>query len=334
MQKITRIAAILLVVLAFVLAVLALSLGRHNTQHTAIPSQVVGTTPASSGESNGVPVVVAADALPAGQAISFSSLRLTNEAQPPQGSFTNVDAVAGHLPLVGIPAGTPVTADLLAHGMAMQLIPGERALAVPVDEVAAVGNHIVPGDYVDVFLSLKSPQNTGPGPNRDQSQTRLLLSRLRVLAYGDRNLPVPAASVGKPATSTAEQSTVRNDVAEQARTAVLAVPLADIDELLLGAQNGKLTLALRYPGDDSQPDNRLFPQPPVVLAPLAYLSGEQHEQLNSPENDAFAGVDGSGLAGQIVALPRATTGRHVELASGIEIIRGAQRSDSTGTHSP
>jgi pilus assembly protein CpaB len=115
---------------------------------------------------------------------------------------------------------------------------------------------------------------------------------------------------------------------------VLAVPVADVDELLLATQNGKLTLALRYPGDENQPDSRLFPQPPVVLAPLAYLGGEQHESLDSPENDAFAGIDGSGLAGQIAATRRTTMHRRVELASGVEIIRGAQRSDGTGNHSP
>jgi pilus assembly protein CpaB len=332
MQRITRIAAILLVVLAFVLALLALSLGRHTTQPAAAPVAVHAAAPAA--DTTGVPIVVAADALPAGQVIPFTSLHVVNEAQAPQGSFSSVDAVAGHLPLVGIPANTPITADLLAHGVAMQLIPGERALAVPVDEVAGVGNRVVPGDYVDVFLSLKNPQNmsVGTGPNRDQSQTRLLLSRLRVLAYGDRNLPVPASAAPKPA-NTAEQTTAKVDNTESARTAVLAVPVAEVDELLLAAQNGKLTLALRYPGDDIQPDNRLFPQPPVVLSPLAYLSDEQHQRLDSPENDAFAGIDGSGLAGQIVALPRVAAHRHVELASGVEIIRGAQR-DTTGSHSP
>jgi pilus assembly protein CpaB len=330
MQRITRIAAILLVVLAFVLALLALSLGRHTAQSAAAPVTVHSATPAA--DTSGVPVVVAADALPAGQVIPFTSLHIVNEAQAPQGSFSSVDAVAGHLPLVGIPAGTPITTDLLAHGVAMQLIPGERALAVPVDEVAGVGNRVVPGDYVDVFLSLKNPQNVSTGPNRDQSQTRLLLSRLRVLAYGDRNLPVPASAAPKPANTT-EQAAAKVDNNESARTAVLAVPVAEVDELLLGAQNGKLTLALRYPGDDIQPDNRLFPQPPVVLSPLAYLSDEQHQRLDSPENDAFAGIDGSGLAGQIVALPHMAAHRHVELASGLEIIRGAQR-DTTGNHSP
>jgi pilus assembly protein CpaB len=330
MQKITRIAAILLVAFAFVLALIAFTLGRRNVPG-APAAPISHVLPMSAPAANGVPVVVAAEALPAGQVISFASLHVANQAQAPQGSFTEVDAVAGRMPLVGIPAGTAITSDLLAHGMALQLIPGERALAVPVDEVAGVGNRIVPGDYVDVFLSLKSPTNTGIGQNRDQSQTRLLLSRLRVLAYGDHNLPVPAASAAKPASSTAGQTVANND---SPRTAVLAVPVADVDELLLGVQNGKLTLALRYPGDESQPDNRLFPQPPVVLPPLAYLTDEQHQRIDSPENDAFAGIDGSGLAGQIVALPRATVHRHVELASGLEIIRGTQRGSDQGSHSP
>lgn len=332
MQKITRIAAILLVALAFVLALIAFTLGRRNMQSAPVAPLAAhaATTPVSV--ANGVPVVVASDALPAGQAISFSSLRVVNEAQAPQGSFGNVDTVAGHLPLVGIPAGTAITSDLLAHGMAMQLIPGERALAVPVDEVAGVGNHVLPGDYVDVFLSLKNPPSTNVGQNHDLSQTRLLLSRLRVLAYGVRNLPVPASSVARPASSTAEQAAAQasND---SPRTAVLAVPVADIDELLLGVQNGKLTLALRYPGDESEPDNRLFPQPPLVLSPLAYLSDEQHQRINSPENDAFAGIDGSGLAGQTMSLPHLVVHRHVELTAGLEIIRGTQHGDQ-GSHSP
>lgn len=328
MQKITRIAAILLVALAFVLALIAFTLGRRNAQNAPVAPLAAHTTAVPVSATNGMPVVVASEALPAGQIISFSSLRIVNEAQAPQGSFGNVDAVAGHMPLVGIPAGTGITSDLLAHGMAMQLIPGERALAVPVDEVAGVGNRILPGDYVDVFLSLKNPPSTNIGQNHDLSQTRLLLSRLRVLAYGVRNLPVPASSVARPASSTAEQAA--ND---SPRTAVLAVPVADIDELLLGVQNGKLTLALRYPGDENQPDNRLFPQPPLVLSPLAYLSDEQHQHINSPENDAFAGIDGSGLAGQTIALPHLALHRHVELVSGLEIIRGTQHGDQ-GSHSP
>jgi pilus assembly protein CpaB len=333
MQKITRIAAMLLVAFAFVLALLAFVLGRRNVQQSPVPLAAHATA-APTPAANGMPVVVAADALPAGQVISFASLHVVNEAQAPQGSFSDVDAVAGRMPLVGIPAGTVITPDLLAHGMAMQLIPGERALAVPVDEVAGVGNRVLPGDYVDVFLSLKNPSNAGLGQNRDQSQTRLLLSRLRVLAYGDHNLPVPAASTAKPVGNTAGQASARADTNDSPRTAVLAVPVAEVDQLLLAAQNGKLTLALRYPGDESQPDSQLFPQPPVVLSPLAYLSDSQHERVNSPENDAFAGIDGSGLAGQIVAFPRAIVHHHVEVASGLEIIRGTQRSDDQGSHSP
>jgi pilus assembly protein CpaB len=339
MQKITRIVALLLVVFAFALAVVAFGLGRHNAQQAAASatSHAASPTMPNTNQASGTPVVVAADALAAGQIISASSLHVVNEAQAPQGSFDDVNAIAGHMLLVSVTAGTPITTTLLAHGMAMQLMPGERALAVPVDEVAGVGNHVVPGDYVDVFLSLKNPPSANTGPNRDLSQTRLLLSRLRVLAYGDKNLPIPEAPPGKPTASNGESSQPRPDNTEAARTAVLAVPVAEIDQLLLGVQNGKLTLALRYPGDTNRPDNELFPTPPVVLSPLAYLSNEQHPTLASPENDAFAGIDGSGLAGQTAVAPRIAYRRHVELNPGLEIIRGTQRNDgaqTAGSHSP
>jgi pilus assembly protein CpaB len=332
MQKITRIAALLLVVLAFVFALLAFALGRHGESHTTVPAVAHAAAPiAPDTNSSGTPVVVATSALPAGQVIPFSSLQVVNQAQPPQGSFADIDAVAGHMPLVGIPSGTPITSALLAHGMSMQLIPGERALAIPIDEVAGVGNRIVPGDYVDVFMSLKNPAMNASN-NHDMSQTRLLLSRLRVLAYGNQNLPVL-----HPVKGSADDQAAAHTDNDPARTAVLAVPVAEVDRLLLGAQNGKLTLALRYPGDEITPNANLFPQPPVVLAPLAVLSPEQHQSLETPENDAFAGIDGAGLSGQLATMPRVLIHRPIGITPGLEIIRGTQRSDAAtamGSRSP
>jgi pilus assembly protein CpaB len=327
MQKITRIVALLLVAFAVVLALVAVGLARNHARQAAAataPAIAPPSTPIAN-QASGTAVVVAAADLAAGQVISASSLQLANKAQAPQGSFGSIDAVAGHVLLVSVPAGAPITATLIAHGMATQLVPGERALAVPVDEVAGVANRIVPGDYVDVFLSLKNPSANGIGPSRDLSQTRLLLSRLRVLAYGDQNLPAPATADGSDA------STNKPATAEPARTAVLAVPLAEVDRLLLGAQNGKLTLALRYAGDNDVPDYQLFPQPPMVLTPYGSLSSEQRSPLAYAENDAFAGIDGSGLAGQVLVAPRVAYRRPVQAASGLEIIRGAQ---AAGERSP
>lgn len=340
MQKITRIAALLLVALAVVLAFVAFSLGRRAASPTDM-STVGHATPLPNtiGNAAAQSLVVAANALPAGQPISASSLRLDNVPQRPPGSYISVDAVVGDVPLVAIPANTPVTSGLLAHGVAMELRPGERALAVPVDELSGAGNRILPGDYVDVFMSLKESQPSTNGTiKEDLTQTRLLLSRLRVLAYGDQNLPVPAMSANNPsATTDAEKPASKSENPVQPHTAVLAVPVAEVDRLLLGAQYGKLALALRHPSDEGEPNDTLFPQPRTVLSPLASLSMEQQQQLASPENNAYAGIDGGGLAGRTNGTPHASTLHRGAVTQGVEIIRGTQRGDeshATGTHSP
>jgi len=340
MQKITRIAALLLVVLAVVLAFVAFSLGRRTVPATDMTTVGHGTaSPDTTANTAAQSLVVATSALPAGQPISASSLRVDNVPQHPPGSYVSVDAVAGDVPLVAIPAGTPITAGLLAHGVAMQLQPGERALAVPVDELAGAGNRILPGDYVDVFMSLKEAQSSTAGTiKEDLTQTRLLLSRLRVLAYGDQNLPIPPAAANNPsATADADKAAPKSDNNAQPHTAVLAVPIAEVDRLLLGAQYGKLALALRHPSDDGEPNDALFPQPRSVLSPLANLNTDQQQQLTSPENNAYAGIDGIGLAGRANGTPRSGVLHRAGVPQGVEIIRGTQRGDeshATGTHSP
>jgi pilus assembly protein CpaB len=267
-------------------------------------------------------IVAAADALPADQPIAASSLRLVPATQALPDGYTSIDAVAGDVPLVDIPAGAAITANVLAHGVALELKPGERALAVPVDEQAAAGNRILPGDYVDVFLSLK-PDDSGYEGKKRPSQTRLLLSRMRVLAYGSRDLPKPVRVDNAPSTGDKAADKAASTNPPPARTAVLAVPLGDVDRLLLGAQDGKLALALRHPNDEGRPDNALFPQPGHVLSPLAKLSPEQRQALEQPENQAYAGINGNGLAGRDHAEP-ASQAMYVRRAPRIEIIRGTQ----------
>lgn len=328
MQKITRIAAVLLIALAVVLAIVAFSLGRRAMKPASEP---VAASPASEPEAaprTVIAIVTAATALPAGQPIPPSALRLAGDPQPPPGSYTSTDAVVGDIPLVDIPTGATITAGLLAHGVALALKPGERALALPVDELTAAGNRILPGDYVDVFLSLKPAPAAGNNNAKEFTQTRLLLSRLRVLAYGSQDLPSTPSAVNKSAATTAnDKPLVKSDNATTPpppRTAVLAVPVDEVDRLLLGTQDGKLSLALRHPDDSGRPDDGLFPQPRDVLSPLTSLSAEQRQQLEAPENRAYAGINGNGLAGQAATTARPAAPRHASTSQGIEIIRGTQ----------
>ena len=334
MHKVTRAAALLLVALAVVLAIVAFSLSRRAMQPGNGPTRagrtVAGDRPASTAM---LPAVVASSALPAGQAIARAALRVAEVAQPVADGYTTVDAVVGDVPLVDIPAGTAITTRLLAHGVAMELKPGERALAVPVDELSGAGNRILPGDYVDVFLSLKSAPAYGTDAKPRPTQTRLLLSRLRVLAYGSENLPIiPRPAGGPAATSGASGKEAPKPVAgtvqdrPAARTAVLAVPVGEADRLLLGAQDGKLSLALRHPMDDGRPDRDLFPRFRPALAPLVRLDAGQRQRLGAPENHAYAGIDGSGLAAHPDALvqPAAVKPVPTRTTHRVEIIRGTK----------
>ena len=342
MPKFTHIAALLLVAVAIVLAIMAFSIGRRAVRPVADEVATAHAVNLSS-ESATVPVVVAATALPAGMPLAASSLQVVNWAQRPAAGYGDVDAVAGGVPLIDIPAGTPVTANVLARGVAMALKPGERAVAVPVDEQAGAGNRVLPGDYVDVFLSLKAPQTATYNPashadTRDASQTRLLLSRLRVLAYGSDDLPSspekksPAAvadgSKAKQVTDGDSRQASNNPQSQPTtqsvpHTAVLAVPVDDANQLLLAVQNGKLSLGVRPPNDEGQPDDALFGQPRPVLLARADLSADQKQQLLQPENQAYAGIDGTGLAGHDQGAGKVVRSDRARTYQSIQIIRGS-----------
>ena len=338
MPKFTHIAALLLVAVAIVLAIMAFSIGRRAVRPVADEVATAHAVNLSS-ESATVPVVVAATALPAGMPLAASSLQVVNWAQRPAAGYGDVDAVAGGVPLIDIPAGTPVTANVLARGVAMALKPGERAVAVPVDEQAGAGNRVLPGDYVDVFLSLKAPQTATYNPashadTRDASQTRLLLSRLRVLAYGSDDLPSspekksPAAVAdggkAKPVTDGDSRQVSNNQQSPPVpHTAVLAVPVDDANQLLLAVQNGKLSLGVRPPNDEGQPDDALFGQPRPVLLARADLSADQKQQLLQPENQAYAGIDGTGLAGHDQGAGKPVRSDRARTYQSIQIIRGS-----------
>lgn len=272
---------------------------------------------------------MAARALVAGKAIGTDDISLVALPINPAGAYSQASSVVGKVPLIDIGAGTPITESGLASGLAVKLADGERAVAIPVDEIVGAGNRVQAGDYVDVFFTLKQGQDS------EKTQARLLMSRLHVLSYGAAVIGTAGGSGGATPPQQASQTSQPAQAQAQpvARTAVLATPVADVNRLLLATQNGKLMLALRNPSDEAIPDLALFPSPATVLAGKRELTRDQQEALKLPDNQAFAGMEMNGLAGdsrssasyKAAAAPRPGAARGANIPGTVEVIRGTQR---------
>lgn len=253
------------------------------------------------------PVVVASAAIPAGTRIDGEKMLKVDEWQVAlSGSFSSRTPLEGAYARVDIAPGDPVLPSMLAQGLGRQLKPGERAVAIGVDEVVGGGNRIAPGDLVDVFFMVEK------GVEIQGGQARLLQSQVRVLAYG-------AESVDGPG----EKTTLPGPPGQPAKTAVLAVPVEQVSELMLASRAGRLQLALRPVGDDAKPDTQLFAQRSAVLPPRPDLTPEQRAQLLTGPNRAYAGESLAQLEGTSPAAKPAP----VRAAGGgggrtVEILRG------------
>lgn len=269
-----------------VLLAVALALGIYGWMLSRAPAASdpqVQTSSSDTKPSASVNVVVAAKAVSAGQVLKAEDLQVSGLPSKPDGAYDDVQAAVGSVPAVDIPQGAPVLKGQMVTGLALKVLNGERAVAVKVDESIGAGNRIRPGDFVDVFFVLRRD-----GTEIDQSQARLLLSRKRVLAYG-------AASVD--ALTSAEKTDGKQvNGPDNARTAVLAVPVAEVSQLALGGSSGSLVLALRNPTDMSEPDLEKFAPLPGVLAASLPKGATANAPLEGADA-AQAGVAMSTLAG-------------------------------------
>jgi pilus assembly protein CpaB len=282
MINLTKIVAAVLVLLALALGGYAWLLSRQPP-----PPVVAAPSAAAAGktaQAQTFRVVVAAKPLPAGRAIPPDALRVERLTINPAGAFQETAPLAGRVPVIDLGEGTPLVEGQLVSGLALRVGEGERAVAIKADEVMGVGHKVRPGDFVDVFLMLKSD-----GKDVDRSQARLLLSRKRVLAYGGASIDGMASGMDKNG-SAQQQQQQQASRAEAARTAVLAVPVDDINRLTIAEYSGRLLLALRNPTDMSEPDPKLFAELPTALQPVPPKAGEARRPPLEGLDRAQAGV--------------------------------------------
>lgn len=311
MPNLTRILAGVLIALALVFGLFAWTLSRRPAPVVVAPATVAS-----------FPVVVATRALPAGKEIPLDALRVQSLPINPNGAFTDPAQLTGRVPSAEIGADSPVLEAQLSSGLAERIQPGERALAVRVDEGNAVANRLRPGNFVDVFFTLKRDGSMGGGAEIDRTQARLLMSKVRVLAFGN------ASAAGDTA----------GDPNGLVRTAVLAVPVADVDRLTLAESAGRLIFALRNPKDSEVVDESALPVYPAVLKTAAHPGAAEPLQDSTRAAagvalDALSGANGS--AGPMTRLPplpshlplpptRVAGNTNSTKSSGIEVIRGGR----------
>jgi len=281
MINLTKIIAAVLVLLAIALGVYAWMLSRQPV--APVRPAATASAPDKAAQAQTYPVVIATRALPAGQVIPAEALRVERLTINPAGAFQETAPLEGRVPVIDLSEGTPLIEGQLVSGLALRVAEGERAIAIKADEVMGVGNKVQPGDFVDVFVMLKSD-----GRDVDRSQARLLLSRKRVLAFGTASVDGLPSKADK--TAAAQQQR-----AEAARTAVLAVPVDDVNRLTLGENSGRLLLALRNPTDMSEPDPKLFAELPTALQPVAPKPGEPRRAPLEGLDRAQAGLTAADL---------------------------------------
>jgi pilus assembly protein CpaB len=288
-----KIAIAILVLLAVILGVAAyvISMPSPSVQHPAkSTASSTSTTPA------GVAVVVASKPVMAGKPIPANALKVLHYPEFPTGAYHQTRSVIGQVPTTDIGAGVPVLHTNMVSGLATQVPEGDLAMAIHVNEEIAVGDHLHPGDFVDVFTTL--PGNEGQMHGGWPTQSRLLLAGLRVLAVGPQTVSHSVDQAQPGQDNAVVNGQANGQQAQPPSTVVLQVPVSASATLALASAQGHLLLALRNPKSSGMPDVQDFPVPTPALIPTKIPVNQRKDALQKPENRAFAGLTLPGLAGK------------------------------------
>lgn len=250
-------------VLAILLAVGAVGIGYlgYKTSRTPPkPETVVVEQIRPKGEE----VVFAARDIPAGQVIAETDLTTAVVPTRPVRSFASAAELTGRKTRVDIAAGEMMLGSHFPSysQLALTLRPGERALAVKVDEVIGTGGFIEPGDHVDVLLYLRSDREVG-----SDSSAQVVLSNVRVLAFGNmlsmpeqsedgddvQSSQMEKARAGDSKPASTRQKKDEEPTGKKSKTAVLAISETDTSTLMLAESGGRIRLALRGPEESVSP---------------------------------------------------------------------------------
>lgn len=199
------------------------------------------------------PVAVARIDISRGQTVAEEDVKIQQWPKHivPEGAFTTLEDVVDRPAIVPMVAGEAVLQAKLAasdagRGLAALIPTGMRAYAIQVSrEASSVAGFILPGNKVDVLLTLKGRYNDETGGG----STTTLLQAVEIMAI-DQKLDAPA------------ENKVDTD---GLKSVTLLVTPEQASLLDLGQHMGRLTLSLRNPQDNDEAQTR-----PATLADIRF----------------------------------------------------------------
>jgi pilus assembly protein CpaB len=216
-----------------------------------------------------VPVVVAAENVPAGTRLTAEMLLLRSvpETAVLVGAHDSVDNLVNQVTVVPIVAGEQVIADKVAatgdqaaivYGdnppLAYLVEEGFRGVSVEVSPLIGSGGLIRPGDYVDVILTVRVEAPGPDGQPAGKNQVgRVVVQNVKVLAI-DQNVANRTEST-TGVTELGEEHSPEATTVTLAATPVQAEILATADMCRVNF-DGRLALTLRGLGDEGRMGNR------------------------------------------------------------------------------
>jgi len=175
------------------------------------------------------PVVVAAEDLSYGIKLEPRHLRVVDypTGSLPSGAYGKADSLIGQVTKVFLVTNEPIIAAKLSSkggGLSLRIPEKLRASSVKVDEVSGVSGFVLPGDRVDVLVTLSKAGMTS------DPVTQIVLQDVEVIASGTKT------------------DTEGNKAISTQQITLLTTP-QDAEKLALAQHQGKILLALRNPAD-------------------------------------------------------------------------------------
>jgi pilus assembly protein CpaB len=180
-------------------------------------------------DADSVPVVVARKDMTFGTTLENEHLKVARFPKDavPVGSYSSIDSVLSQTTKVFLVEGEPVLASKLSAiggGLSVRIPPNMRAMSLKINEVTGVSGFVLPGDRVDVLVTIENAAGT------NVAVTKTILQDMEVVAAGT-----------KTETKGNHHITVQ--------TATLLVGPEGAEKLALGIHQGKVHLSLRNPVD-------------------------------------------------------------------------------------